>query len=160
LIKKYTDDLLPREITNTDRSTKHSIILTGSTGSLGSYILSELLDGQDISKVYCIKRGEDAKEKQIRSFEQKALAINPDFHDRVEFLHAQFGAVNFGLSVSKYNELKAAVHLIVHNAWKMNFNRRVKAFDASHIRASVVWWTSASKASIWHISILSPRFPL
>lgn len=35
------------------------VLLTGSTGSLGSYILDALISNSNISKVYYLTRGED-----------------------------------------------------------------------------------------------------
>ncbi|KAF7592004.1 hypothetical protein BBP40_000784 [Aspergillus hancockii] len=134
LINKYTEDLPPRYPSELNRSTKHAIIMTGSTGSLGSYILSELVSDREFPKIYCLNRAEDAKQKQIQSFERKGLLISPDFDRLVEFLHSRFGALNFGLSIDKYNELKASVDLIIHNEWKVNFNHRAEALEATHIR--------------------------
>ncbi|KAE8423840.1 hypothetical protein BDV36DRAFT_303219 [Aspergillus pseudocaelatus] len=134
LINKYADDLPQREITSLRRSAKHAVILTGSTGSLGNYILSELLGDREIPMIYCLNRAEDARQRQIDSFIEKGLEIPQDFNERVEFIHTQFGAPNLGLPVDKYNELTESVDLIIHNAWKVNFNHRVEAFEDPHIR--------------------------
>ncbi|GMG25989.1 unnamed protein product [Aspergillus oryzae] len=159
LINKYTNDLSQRAITSFNRSTKNAVILTGSTGSLGNYILNELLSDREIPMIYCLNRAEDARQKQIASFKEKGFTIPHDFDERVEFIHAQFGALNLGLSIDKYNELTKSVDLIIHNAWKVNFNHKVEAFEDPHIRGirSLVDFSlrSAHSAHIHFISSIS-----
>ncbi|RMZ43874.1 putative NRPS-like protein biosynthetic cluster [Aspergillus flavus] len=159
LINKYTNDLSQRAITSFNRSTKNAVILTGSTGSLGNYILNELLSDREIPMIYCLNRAEDARQKQITSFKEKGFTIPHDFDERVEFIHAHFGALNLGLSIDKYNELTKSVDLIIHNAWKVNFNHKVEAFEDPHIRGirSLVDFSlrSAHSAHIHFISSIS-----
>jgi thioester reductase-like protein len=134
LVDKYTWDLPAREASDITRASQHIVILTGSTGSLGSYLLYELVKDPSITLIYCLNRSDDAAARQASSFKEKGLAIPPDFHVRVEFLQAKFGSVQFGLSDQKYNELRQSVDLVVHNAWKVNFNHKVEAFEDVHIR--------------------------
>ncbi|KAE8403342.1 hypothetical protein BDV37DRAFT_294628 [Aspergillus pseudonomiae] len=159
LVKKYTGDLPQRKITSFSRSAKHAVILTGSTGSLGNYILNELLNDGEIPTIYCLNRAEDARQRQIDSFKEKGLAIPHDFDERVEFIHTQFGAPKLGLPADKYNELTECVDLIIHNAWKVNFNHRAEAFEDPHIRGvrNLVDFSlrSAHSAHIHFISSIS-----
>jgi thioester reductase-like protein len=55
------------------------------------------------------------------------------FPRRVEFLQARFGDERLGLDETKYDELLENVDTIIHNAWKVNFNHRVEAFEQPHI---------------------------
>lgn len=133
LIGKYTKDLLEKQVGTFNRDRKHIAILTGSTGSLGNYILSELISDPTISKIYCLNRSEDAEARQVHSFKEKGLAVSADFSPRVEFLQAHFGTEKFGLSDSKYKELTESVDTIIHNAWTVNFNHKLEAFEDTHI---------------------------
>ncbi|RAL65944.1 hypothetical protein DID88_005605 [Monilinia fructigena] len=63
-------------------------LLTGSTGSLGSYILNSLLAEDKSCKIYCLNRGEDSGERQRSSSSSKGLLT--DFK-RVEFLSMATG---------------------------------------------------------------------
>ncbi|KAJ5654047.1 hypothetical protein N7490_001050 [Penicillium lividum] len=123
LVGKYTDDL----------GESHAVILTGSTGSLGAYLLSELLRDLSVTKIYCLNRSADAAARQLSSLQEKGLVSFKQFPRRVEFLQAQFGAERLGLQDSKYEELLQSVDTIIHNAWKVNFNHRVEAFEQTHI---------------------------
>lgn len=133
LVEKYTKDLPEKQVNHFDRACKHAVILTGSTGSLGNYILNELILDPHVSKIYCLNRSEHAENRQILSFEEKDFAIPGNFSSRLEFLQAKFGAEKLGLSGPKYEELKRSVDTIIHNAWKVNFNHNLEAFEDTHI---------------------------
>lgn len=49
------------------------VLLTGSTGSLGSYILDSLMRNSDVSRVYCLNRGHESLKRQERSQLSKGL---------------------------------------------------------------------------------------
>jgi nucleoside-diphosphate-sugar epimerase len=135
LVIKYTSDLPIRdERPQKGSSSPSTVILTGSTGSLGSYLLYSLLSNNTVSKVYCLNRS-DAESRQKQSFKDKGLHLGPkDWQDRVEFLQASFGAPRFGLDESKYKELLKTVDTVIHNAWKVDFNHSVDSFEDTHIQ--------------------------
>jgi nucleoside-diphosphate-sugar epimerase len=134
LVEKYTKDLPQTRVTEFRRDGNHAVILTGSTGSLGNYILSELTKDPTISKIYCLNRSDDAETKQVKGFEEKGLEIPPNFVSRVEFFTARFGSEKLGLPDQVYEKLKNSVGTIIHNAWKVNFNHKVEAFEDTHIQ--------------------------
>ncbi|BCR86507.1 putative secondary metabolism biosynthetic enzyme [Aspergillus chevalieri] len=134
LLEKYTNDLPAQTQDVHNTSDQHAVILTGSTGSLGNYILSALLQDPTVMKVYCLNRSE-AQERQIKSFAEKGLTFGPDAQNRVEFLQASFGAERFGLSADKYTEILQSVDTVIHNAWRVDFNITVDSFEDVHIRS-------------------------
>ncbi|KAL4888281.1 acetyl-CoA synthetase-like protein [Aspergillus ambiguus] len=111
-----------------------AVILTGSTGSLGTYLLKELLDSQSTEKIYCLNRSEDAESKQKSSFKSKGIHVN-DHHwnSKLEFLHVSMQQDRFGLNESKYDELLGSANAIIHNSWKIDFNLSVESFEDAHI---------------------------
>ncbi|CAI7640642.1 unnamed protein product [Penicillium pancosmium] len=123
LVGKYSDDV----------GESHAVILTGSTGSLGAYLLHELLRDLSVAKIYCLNRSDDAAPRQLQSLREKGLVGFNKFPRRVEFLQARFGDERLGLAEAKYEELLESVDTIIHNAWKVNFNHRVEAFEQPHI---------------------------
>lgn len=135
LVEKYTADIPARADNPQARSTSLSTaVLTGSTGSLGTYLLHKLLSNPSISKVYCLNRS-DAASRQKKGFEEKGLALQAsDWETRVEFLQTSFGEPRFGLSEAKYQEMLQSVDTIIHNAWMVNFNHSVESFEATHIQ--------------------------
>ncbi|KAL4803729.1 hypothetical protein BDV18DRAFT_162739 [Aspergillus unguis] len=134
LVAKYTDNLpSPREQPPTPEN--QTAILTGSTGSLGTYLLNVLLQDPTTSKVYCLNRS-DAQARQITSFQEKGLDASPLTNpDKVEFLTTNLGQSTFGLEQSQYNALLETVTMVIHNAWTVNFNHPVESFQDPHIRS-------------------------
>ncbi|KAJ9252890.1 hypothetical protein DTO195F2_7311 [Paecilomyces variotii] len=136
LVEKYTSDIPVKEETLPDNGLDlpSTVILTGSTGSLGTYLLYTLLNSDSVSKVYCLNRS-DAELRQKKGFEGKGLyADASNLKGKVEFLQASFGEPRFGLSEEKYRELLDSVDTIIHNAWKVDFNHSVGSFEDTHIR--------------------------
>ncbi|KAI9155729.1 Non-canonical non-ribosomal peptide synthetase FUB8 [Paramyrothecium foliicola] len=87
------------------------ILLTGSTGH-----------------VFCLNRGQDGG--RSAQFERLTAALIPvdDVEKRVSFLNADLTHPHLGVDNSTYEMLKARVHVIIHNAWPVNFNLQLLAF--------------------------------
>lgn len=94
------------------RHTGTTVVVTGSTGSVGSYLLESLLSQRNVEKIYCLNRSQDGRKKQIESSGSKGLTTHwPS--DRVEFLQVDLSKPRFGLSRDEYAELGAqATHVI------------------------------------------------
>ena len=139
----------PIEVPRTD----YVVLLTGSTGSLGSYVLDRLIRVPKISRIYCMNRGDHGLERQTSSFAEKNL--NPDF-SRVKFLVSQYSKPYLGLDVDVYKQLLQEVTHIIHNAWQVDFNvsldhlsphvhfvRQLIAFSSSSDRGSSIFFISS-----------------
>ncbi|KAJ8067331.1 hypothetical protein OCU04_004684 [Sclerotinia nivalis] len=133
-------------------------LLTGSTGSLGSYILSTLLEEDKSCKVYCMNRGEDSEERQHRSNTSKGLST--DF-ERVEFISMATGSAEpwLGMKIAQYKMLLNEVTHIIHNAWHVDFNVSLSQLGTTHIRRArqLIDFSAHSKhgCSIHFISSIS-----
>ncbi|KAI1391508.1 acetyl-CoA synthetase-like protein [Hypoxylon trugodes] len=109
-----------------------SIILTGTTGSLGTYILAALqaLPAYHIGRIFCLNRAPDAAIKQISAFQSRSLP--PIDEDRVTFLTVpDFSAPKLGLDKQTYTNLLTETSAIIHNAWPVNFLLPLKSFEPS-----------------------------
>lgn len=150
LVEEYTRDLpQKKEVRSISPTSKISVALTGSTGSLGSHLLRALLDDPNVSKVYCLNRSADAQKRHERNFAEHGLDYglgNPQVlvgrggigcsitGPKAEFIKADFGRPLFGLSARKLAELTNDVNVIIHNAWKVDFNHSLESFEETHIR--------------------------
>lgn len=101
------------------------VLLTGSTGSLGSYILDSLISDPRVSLVYCLTRGLGGSERQRKSQAEKGLQQLPD---KVKFIDADLPKSYFGLSTAVYKKLLSEVTDIIHNAWQVDFNLSIDSF--------------------------------
>ncbi|QSZ36628.1 hypothetical protein DSL72_006509 [Monilinia vaccinii-corymbosi] len=145
-------------------------LLTGSTGSLGSYILNSLLEDKSC-KVYCLNRGEDSEERQRASSSSKGL---PTDFERVKFFSMATGAREpwLGMKIDQYKMLQYEVTHIIHNAWQVDFNVSLEQLGATHIRrvrqlidfsahsrygCSIHFISSISSVGNWSITSGSPQ---
>ncbi|KAI0024098.1 L-aminoadipate-semialdehyde dehydrogenase [Xylariomycetidae sp. FL0641] len=110
-----------------------TVIVTGSTGSLGSYLLNTLLGRQEVKKIYCFNRSADAEDKQRALFKARGLKADGWSAKRVEFLQADLSKPDFGLGQEKYAELRREATKVIHNQWPVNFNWDFSSFEP-HIR--------------------------
>ncbi|KAI9833793.1 MAG: hypothetical protein M1819_003527 [Sarea resinae] len=138
-------------------SRKWSVILTGSTGSLGSYLLDALLAQPHVTKVICVNRAADAVEKQKKVNESRGLTA--DFTERVDFYQTDnLNKPFFGFKPEEYENLRKTVTQVIHNAWPVNFNLALESFD-SHIggvrRLIEFSAASAKHAQIFFVSSIS-----
>lgn len=133
MIDRYTKDFAepsPLYSLPHDSRGEHGVhvLLTGSTGSLGSYILSSLIASPLISSITCLNRSLNARERQAKSAASKGL---PSSHSsrKVTFLTFDISGPRLGLSESQYGELTSKVTHIVHNAWPVDFNQPLSYFE-------------------------------
>ncbi|ROW16995.1 hypothetical protein VPNG_01418 [Cytospora leucostoma] len=106
-----------------------SALLTGSTGTVGTFLLRALLDRPGIDRVYCLNRSEDGGYgAQKLRMTDRGLDV-ADLDDRVTFIHAEFDQPLLGVGGKTYKRLCDHVGIIIHNAWPVNFNLRLSAFQ-------------------------------
>ena len=130
-----------------------TVLLTGSTGSIGSYLLKSMMNHSSIRHIYCLNRSPDSAVVQA---ERNTLAdpmLPTTFdHSKVTFLTADFSDKGtLGLSKSLYKQLQQSVTLLVHSAWSVNFNLPLSTFQ--HVLQSL-----ASLIAFGTRSPLSPAF--
>ncbi|KAL8893579.1 MAG: hypothetical protein Q9192_005129 [Flavoplaca navasiana] len=150
LLERYTPHLNSRPTTNT-----RVVLLTGSTGSLGSYLLHNLIVDSTVNKIYCLNRSPKSSQRQEGSQNRKGLST--DFQ-KVRFLQWDPSQHNFGLDQrTEYQPLLEEVTDILHNAWEVNFNLSLQSFK-SHLsgvqRLIEFSHTSARRAHIFFISTI------
>ncbi|KAK4237128.1 linear gramicidin synthase subunit D [Achaetomium macrosporum] len=107
-----------------------NVVLTGSTGALGTLLLHGLLRRPEVGHVFCLNRSADGgRAAQAARF--AAAGIAPDILDdtRISFLHADLSAgPSLGLDDAAYTSIRTHAALIIHNAWPVNFNLALPAF--------------------------------
>ena len=109
------------------------IIVTGSTGNLGSTLVFNLAQDPSISHIYCLNRPSSSEcsesDRQHRAFNKAGICLPPHLWSKLHPLVAKSQEPDFGLSAVTYAQLQRASH-IIHNAWPMDFNRALVSFEA------------------------------
>ncbi|KAI1103844.1 acetyl-CoA synthetase-like protein [Jackrogersella minutella] len=134
LWEKYTSHLPKRREGRPDpMDNDQTVLLTGSTGMLGSYMLDIMVRNPAVKKVICLNRSDDGgAERQAKSAKDRGLSA--EFASKTEFLHADMSRADFGLPHDIYNRLLTDADRVIHNAWPVNFNMPVESFEP-HIRS-------------------------
>ncbi|KAL9095877.1 MAG: hypothetical protein Q9165_001874 [Trypethelium subeluteriae] len=126
LVNKYTgrDD---------HKDQKKVVVLTGATGSLGSFFLEQLIKDNSVGRVICLNRPgkETPMEAQKLAMKLRGVLISDDMWIKVEVRQTSTAAPYLGLAESEYERLATEVTHIVHIAWPMNFKMGLQSYDAS-----------------------------
>lgn len=135
---------------------KKVIILTGSTGALGSYILQTLLKSSSVAHIFCLNR---VAGKELQIERSRAHGLPSGFsEDRVTFLHADLSQEHFGLDPDLIVKIKSSATDIIHNAWPVNFNIPLSTFHPNIkgiINLIELAATATHKPSLMFLSSLS-----
>ncbi|OAX33021.1 acetyl-CoA synthetase-like protein, partial [Rhizopogon vinicolor AM-OR11-026] len=118
----------------------HVIVLTGSTGGLGSYLLASLLQREDVSTVYAFNRpSRDAassiQRRQKSSFEDRGLDATLLQSEKLVYVETDTSHDDLGLDRELYQKICTSVTVIIHNAWRLDFNLALSSFEP-HVRGT------------------------
>lgn len=109
------------------------VILTGSTGNLGSNIAYKLMTDPSVSLIYCLNRRSspsvDPLDRQYRAFNKAGICVPNHLWPKLQSIEVDIQKPKFGLDAERYRNLTQATH-IIHNAWPMDFNRSLVSFEA------------------------------
>ncbi len=104
------------------------VVLTGSTGALGSYFLDNLLRNPAVGRVICLNRSQDSLSLQLKRNETRGLPDPRTLGKEVLFFTADLTQERLGLSSQVFDTLLVDTTLVIHNAWPVNFNLPLPSF--------------------------------
>ena len=121
-----------------------SIALTGTTGTLGTYLLEEFSRDPIVSRIYCLNRSSTAEQQWHDECARRDIGKSPDIA-KLTFITVNFGLEGLGLDYSCYPNLTKGCDFIVHTAWKVDFNQDLSSF-AENIRSvqTLANWSNSS----------------
>ncbi|KAL1718580.1 hypothetical protein EV715DRAFT_200967 [Schizophyllum commune] len=108
-----------------------TVLLTGSTGNLGTYLLINLLGDPRVNRLYTLDRpGKTAViERQLTSFVDKGLDPIILASTKLVVLEGDACAENLGQTEEVYANLLDEVSVTIHAAWRLNWNAGLDAFE-------------------------------
>ncbi|KAF8160222.1 hypothetical protein K438DRAFT_1985842 [Mycena galopus ATCC 62051] len=133
MITKHSTTGIARTDSFTDTFTAQSavVLLTGSTGNLGSQLLASLLKDGRVRRIYAFNRasGRTLADRHLDTFKQRGLDILLLACPKLVFVEGQADQPHLGLSRERYEEMRTSVTLIIHNAWTLDFNMVLSSFE-------------------------------
>jgi hypothetical protein len=116
LVEKYSTGFVQHKPTVEAKPETETILLTGSTGGLGSYILAHLIQDDAVSKIYCMNRKgrTSSSERQKSAFEMRGIDMELLNSEKVVFLEGESSLPNLGLSGEQYDEVRSEITSVLH----------------------------------------------
>ncbi|KAI1637946.1 hypothetical protein F4809DRAFT_602441 [Biscogniauxia mediterranea] len=133
LISKYSD--FPVFIPGGKEPDGEVVLLTGTTGSLGAHILSQIVSLPQIKKIYCLVRAasKDEAHSRVLSSLRSRQVLQETPIEKVVALPSDLGQERLGLDDATYTAIQSSLTTVLHSAWMVNFNVGLGSFERSHI---------------------------
>ncbi|RAH63793.1 acetyl-CoA synthetase-like protein [Aspergillus aculeatinus CBS 121060] len=124
MLERYTASLPRIESSHTSPQHKgiEHILLTGSTGFVGSHLLRELCHRPEVQSITCLDRANPARH-QPQPTEPHHIPI------KIQHLTADLSAPNLGLEKQTYTALTDSVTTILHCQWPVDFHQPLSFFE-------------------------------
>ncbi|KAJ7496484.1 putative aminoadipate reductase, partial [Mycena latifolia] len=113
------------------------VLLTGSTGGLGSHLLEILLRLASVERVYAFNRAGRASvsDRQKDAFVDRALDVELLSSKKLVYLEGDTSKADLGLPAKVYTTLRDTITVVVHNAWMLDFNKSLATFEP-HVKGT------------------------
>ncbi|KAF8751541.1 Male sterility protein [Rhizoctonia solani] len=133
MIEKYKIDWPAQEARDIQPVKKERVVVTGTTGGLGSHLLAQLLENEKVEKVWAMNRksSKNNRDRELSSFEDKLLDVNSLKSGKLVFVDTDLEDPKLALPNEIYDEIRREATIIIHNAWQVNFNLGLQSFEPS-----------------------------
>lgn len=156
-VAKYTKDLpihTPDLSYPTQKANEEVIVLSGSTGGLGSHLLAQLIQTKTVVRVYALNRksanplwkrqvvvlaerlGNDAEAWDVMlspklrlveaTLEAEDLGLDKELYDEVRMRVTSSG--DWVADIPTSFQIRTSATMIIHNAWHLDFNLSLDSF--------------------------------
>ncbi|CAH0044772.1 unnamed protein product [Clonostachys solani] len=155
LVEDYTSYLAANR--RPDSPNKLHVAITGTTGSLGTHLLETIVNDPGVGCIYCLNRDRNAQSRHQADFDARDVALDLDaLSERIKFMQITVGDANMGLCEADWSMLANKVDIIIHNAWKVDFNHKLPSFkDHLHGLRDILSLTTNSPTKRPHVFFVS-----
>ena len=118
--------------------TKETVIITGTTGSLGAHILAQIANRDEVRLIYCLVRADSpasAADRVCKTLTERGIDASLSLK-KVVCLPSDFSRSDLGLSQETLDDLRHNLTTVIHSAWAVNFNLGVRSFEQQHIKGT------------------------
>ena len=120
MVSKYNTDFpVHRADASVKRPKGDVVLVTGTTGSLGCHLLSQLVNNVEVERVYALNRPSrdqlPLRERQRSALLDRGLDAGVLESDKVVLLEGELPKPCFGVGEKMYEELRRSVTHIIHN---------------------------------------------
>ncbi|GJJ05918.1 putative secondary metabolism biosyntheticenzyme [Clathrus columnatus] len=126
MIQRYTSNWPVHHPQKEYVNDEEVILLTGSTGGLGSQLLAQLVEIPTVTKIYALNRpggGKSSYERHVDVFKDRGNDVEILNSSKIVFLEGDTSVSGFSITDAKlFDEMRNSVTTIIHNAWNVNFN--------------------------------------
>jgi len=135
MIAKYSKGLdVPISIPMANGHAKEgvTVLITGTTGNLGSDILAFLIRDERVNSVYAINRpsaSQSALSRHKSRFLDKGFDVTLLQSKKLHLLEGDTAQEHLGIGFELYEELLETVSMIIHVAWRLDFNLTLTSFE-------------------------------
>ncbi|KAF8320368.1 acetyl-CoA synthetase-like protein [Clavulina sp. PMI_390] len=134
LVEQYTANLPNVQSSSIPiQNRKESVLITGTTGALGSALLKQVIESDRFEHVWALNRrgsrGRSGTERQKASFIDKGIDTSLLQRKKVRMIDVDTSAYHLGLSLAEYEQISGLVTIIIHNAWRLDFNLTLQSFE-------------------------------
>ena len=108
-----------------------TVLLTGTTGSLGSQLLAQLVKSSGVSRIHLLLRGasQHAAEERVRkAMSSRHVTMPAEDWKKIRVHTCSLSEPLLGLSAQTYTELVQETDVIFHLAWAVDFTLPVRGF--------------------------------
>ncbi|KAI1373526.1 putative NRPS-like enzyme [Hypoxylon crocopeplum] len=159
------DSVLPPEIKPSEAkmqrlSDADTVLLTGTTGFLGAFLLSTILETTS-AQVICLVRFADLSNENssagVARIRKNLLDLglwNDSILDRIEVVPANLARKRFGLSPDSFEDLATRVQVIIHSAATVNLVYPYAAMQGANVFGTreILRLACRGGATVHHIS--------
>ncbi|KGO69364.1 Male sterility, NAD-binding [Penicillium expansum] len=135
-IREYTKDFHALPIASTQQAsipalTRHCVLVTGASGSLGCHIVGYLARLPSVNTVVCLNRRSTvpAVIRQEEALKVRGISLDDTSRSKLEVLEVETAKPLLGLPVETYQKLVNTATHLVHNAWPMSLTRPIRGYE-------------------------------
>ena len=91
------------------------IVVTGTTGGLGSHLLAQMICNDRVERIWALNRkstvsGQSVQQRQLNSFKDKLLDVDLLRHPKLVLLDSDLTQERLGLHPDVYNDVSGTMH--------------------------------------------------